>query len=118
MPFEHCETREAVLTTFFDLACLCHPDQGGAAEDMDALVAMARERFSRVCADSDAGAAWPFAKDRPSVMDAYCVAKGIPNPFDAPLDAALPAPPPAGGPAAFEPPGLAPVPRMGRIWLR
>ncbi len=111
MPFEHCETREAVLATFFDLACLCHPDQGGAADDMDALVARARERFARVPGE---GGDWPFAKERPSVMDAYCAAKGIPNPFDA---APPGPPPPAAGPAPFEPLGLALVPRVGRIWL-
>jgi hypothetical protein len=112
MLFDHCATDQEAWHTFHEVACLCHPAQGGQAEDMHALCAMARERL---------GGAWQWGDDTPNMFDIYCRAHGKANPFGhsisagtgAATDLPLPGLPPGYDPA----PPHASLPRTGRIWL-
>lgn len=71
--FAHCADAAQAWDTFHAVACLCHPAQGGSADDMRALCAQAREAL---------GDAWPWEGDHvPNMFDVYCAAKGLPNPF-------------------------------------
>ncbi len=73
--FEHCTDETEAWTTFYSLACLCHPGQGGAREDMEALCCQARAAL---------GPAWPDSwreGDIPNLFDVLCVATGTRNPF-------------------------------------
>jgi hypothetical protein len=89
MVFDHCDTPDDVWRAFHELACLCHPAQGGSADDMRALSSLARQRL---------GDAWPAHwTDMPNVFDVYCRATGTPNPFGRSVAeglAAVPPPPP------------------------
>lgn len=82
--FDHCAGRESEIhKAFYACACLCHPAQGGRAEDMEALCAQAREALAR------AGAAWPSRWEPPlgsgarfpNLFDVFCTATGSHNPF-------------------------------------
>ena len=81
--FGHCLDESERWATFYSLACLCHPDQGGRREDMQALCAEARGAL---------GAAWPAhwasatsdgrpASWVPNLFDVFCTATGVDNPF-------------------------------------
>lgn len=72
--FEHCRDITEAWTTFYTLACLCHPGQGGAREDMAALCAQARDAL---------GPSWPdhWDADCPNLFDVFCAATGTRNPF-------------------------------------
>lgn len=117
MVFDHCNgNTAAVWDTFYHMACMCHPAQGGMMEDMRALCRMAASRL---------GPEWPPEWDDslPNIFDIFCRATGKPNPFGNSIA------PPASGATAIdaapvgysEPePFAAWVPsggRAGRVWL-
>lgn len=106
--FAHCQTAADVWSTYHAVACLCHPAQGGHADDMRALTAEARARL---------GAAWPAGwPATPNLFDLFCVATGTPNPFGSVADVSPP--PCASSPRGYEPArALAPwrATGMGRI---
>lgn len=77
--FDHCSTEDDAWHTFYLLACLCHPSQGGHPGDMEALCEQARR--------SPIGAAWPpewtAAPAAPPLFDIFCRATKTANPFGA-----------------------------------
>ncbi len=74
--FAHClGDSDATWTTFYALACLCHPCQGGERHDMAELCAQARVAL---------GDEWPGQWDGdalPNLFDVYCLATKTRNPF-------------------------------------
>ncbi len=109
--FSHCKDTGDTWTSFYSLACLCHPAQGGSAADMDALCAEARASL---------GPEWPTHwTGVPGLFDVFCGATGTPNPFgrsieapDAPAAVATDGPPgyePAAGSYALLPPRVGSV---------
>lgn len=89
--FDHCRGAEDVWTTFYAVACVCHPAQGGQREDMAALCREARDALTACGAEWPAS--WPAV---PNLFDVFCLATGTPNPFDA-------ARPPSRGPSTPKP---------------
>lgn len=87
--FDHCETAQDAWTTFYMVACLCHPTQGGTNEDIGALCDMFRETLMRF------GQEYPDDwKPVPNLFDVFCKATNTPNPFgsiESPEPAAEPA---------------------------
>jgi len=79
--FDHCRDARDAWGTFYSLACLCHPSQGGRREDMEALCRQARELLSPE---------WPplWTTGIPNLFDIFCVATGTANPFGASIERA------------------------------
>lgn len=108
MVFDHCKTPEEAWHTFYAVACLCHPSQGGAEDDFGALCGMAQQAL---------GPAWPPEYDRgtPALFDIFCRATGTqqppgtPSPGTAPLASWVPGP--------YVGTAFAGVPVVGRMWL-
>lgn len=71
--FEHCADSRDAWHTFYVVACLCHPSQGGREDDMRALCASAKAAL---------GNEWPEAYDQgtPALFDIFCRATGTPHP--------------------------------------
>lgn len=117
--FTHCRGATEAWATFHEMACMCHPAQGGSAEDMEALCGAAR-----VVLGAEWPAGWPAAGNGfPNMFDIHCVSSGTPNPFgaggiaiDAPAAAAYRLAPSAFDPSAspFEP--LTGVGRISLAW--
>lgn len=106
--FEHCADSRDAWHTFYVVACLCHPSQGGREDDMRALCASAKAAL---------GNEWPEAYDRgtPALFDIFCRATGTPHPATPHLTSAPGAPPGAvTGYAPCAP--FAAVSPLGRVW--
>lgn len=107
--FEHCADEAEAWATFYSLACLVHPDQGGAPGEMAALCRAAREvlDWEPLCAETV-----------PPLFDIFCRATGTRNPFGDSIGTQ----PAAGGGAApgaydpaAEPWSAAAPPPLGRM---
>lgn len=74
--FDHCRgDRQQAWSTLYQLACLCHPAQGGSRADMAAVCAQARDAL---------GDAWPAEwadGTLPALFDLFCLSTNVPNPF-------------------------------------
>lgn len=108
--FSHCNGPEDTWQTFYTVACICHPSQGGESGDMTCLTDQAREALGP--------GEWPdgwTATPPPNLFDIFCKATRTPNPFGATIemDGSIPVAPPASGtyarPTDAGPPGYRPA---------
>ncbi len=89
--FAHCGDDADRWKTFYTVACLCHPGQGGQQADMDELCEQARRAL---------GDAWPPAwhARNLNLFDAFCKMEDRRNPFgEDGIAMASPLPPAAPG---------------------
>ena len=74
--FDHCREESETWATFYSLACLCHPGQGGHREEMEGLCAQARAALGDSWPEH-----WTGAAGVPNLFDLFCTATGADNPF-------------------------------------
>lgn len=96
MLFAHCKDATEAWKTFYTVACLAHPGQGGQQNEFEALVAQARQALA------DAWPAeWRHASDI-NLFDVFCKTDGRRNPFGRSISDMPPPISSSDGPAPYE----------------
>jgi len=76
--FAHCShDPDETWKTFYSLACLCHPSQGGYREEMAELCRQARHALG----EDGWPEAWRSHDALPNLFDIFCTATKRDNPF-------------------------------------